>query len=61
MDTYIGECKICGTETDLIQGYCLECNELDNWLEKRYKARNLRLPLETKELIIALIVERVKD
>ena len=24
-DTYTGECKECGTETDLINGLCEEC------------------------------------
>jgi len=26
-DTYTGECKICGLETDLILGMCEECAE----------------------------------
>ena len=25
-DTYTGNCKICGEETDLIQGKCQECS-----------------------------------
>ncbi len=25
-DTYTGECKECGTETDLILGICEECS-----------------------------------
>ena len=33
-DTYTGECKICGEETDLIMGVCLEC-ALKNEGDKR--------------------------
>ncbi len=29
MDTYIGICKICGQETDCIDGVCQECFEPD--------------------------------
>ncbi|HDY68610.1 MAG TPA: hypothetical protein ENH85_12585 [Candidatus Scalindua sp.] len=25
-DTYLGECKECGTETDLINGICMDCS-----------------------------------
>lgn len=25
-DTYTGECKKCGLETDLIMGFCFECS-----------------------------------
>ncbi len=25
-DTYTGDCKICGDETDLIESMCLECS-----------------------------------
>ena len=28
-DTYTGECKVCGEETDLIEGICGNCFEED--------------------------------
>ena len=30
-DTYTGECKICGVETDLIMGVCQDCSLNEEW------------------------------
>ena len=30
-DTYIGECKKCGLETDLIMGVCQDCSLNEEW------------------------------
>ena len=30
-DTYTGECKICGVETDLIMGVCQDCSLKAEW------------------------------
>ena len=50
-DTYTGECKICGEETDLILGECEECASASpdyrmgmlqgRWLEMKRDAKKL--------------------
>ena len=40
-DTYTGECKKCNLETDLIQGICMECFEIENNKEKKKEEKML--------------------
>lgn len=56
-DTYLGECRICGEDTDLMNGICLECQcELEvfeRWLKSC--AGNHQFTKDEKDIIIAYV------
>jgi len=57
MDTHIGECRICGDDTDLIEGICQECNchlgDFEKW--QKECASNCTISEQDKELFVAYL------
>lgn len=56
-NTHTGECRICGDDTDLINGICQECaclyNDFEDW--RKRCASNCELKEQDKELFIAFL------
>lgn len=56
-DTYLGECRICGDDTDLINGICQECQcELEvfeRWLDDNFS--DCHFTRDEKDIIIAYV------
>ena len=50
-DTYTGDCKICGEETDLILGECEECSSASpDYRIGMLKGRGLEMERDAKKL-----------
>jgi len=56
-DTYEGECRICGEDTDLIDGICQECtlhyNDFERWRGRN--ALNCEISEQDRELFVAYL------
>ena len=57
MDTYSGECRICGNDTDLMDGVCQECvcclDDFEKWRGRN--ASNCEVSEQDRELFVAYL------
>ena len=56
-DTYEGECRVCGEDTDLINGTCQECqclyDDFEDW--RKQNASKYMVSEQDKELFVAFL------